>query len=314
MPQLLSSLRARLRQVGPAVHLYRIVYLVLLDPLNRGQRLRRVGAYLHWFLWAKPRGRQVLVHFENQLRSRVYADSDSGVSQIFTRNVDYYDDRFIRSFLRPGDFIIDAGCNVGNRTLALADIIGSALLLDANPLCLERVQENILLNELSPARFEGIAKAVGAETGSLYFSDFGGTHCSNQALDNQAEGASQGHEVPVTTIDTEMERLGQPACRFIKFDLEGHDLQGLQGAEQTLRRGDVVLVKFERWASRPLEPFLAFFAQLNWEVFALDSQGRPSQRRSLLNRSSNLFAMPKARWQTLAVVTTPAASLAAQQP
>lgn len=286
---MLKRLREKLRTFAPALHAYRMVKIVWLEPLNRGQRLSRLSGYLHWYFKAQPSGHAVVTRLENGMRTQVMPDSDSGVSQLFTRNVDYYDDKFIRSVLRPGDFIVDAGSNVGNRTLALADVLGGALLLDANPLCLQRMVTNFRLNRLPLDKYIRVAKAVGAEPGTLTFSDFGGTHCSNQVVEaGRAEGPVV--EVPVTTIDAELEKLGNPPCRYIKFDLEGHDLEGLKGAEKTLRRGDVELVKFERWQSRPLQGFLDFFAELGWEVFALDDRGEVSFDAKLLERRSNLFA------------------------
>ena len=297
-----SSLRQGLKRYPLAIHLYRLLKVVWLEPLNQGRRLRYLRNYLWWYLWAQPRGQRQVVNFENGLSTWVYADSDSGVSLLFTRNVDYYDDRYIRSQLRQGDFIVDAGCNVGNRTLALADLLGGALLLDANPLCLQRLEENFSLNQLPLARFERVAKAVGAEAGELSFTDFGGTHCSNQLIEAGTAAGQPVRRVPVTTIDAELARLGNPPCRFIKLDLEGHDLAGLQGCEQTLRGRQVELVKFERWRSNPLQGFLDFFAALDWVVFGLDAAGHPSQAESLLQTNSNLFAMPRQRWQASAVV------------
>lgn len=293
MSALFSQLRERLKGFPLAIHLYRMIKVIWLDPLNRGQRLKYLGQYLYWFGWARPRGKTLITRLENGMRTKVYPDSDSGVSQLFTRNVDYYDDMFLRRQLRAGDFIVDAGCNVGNRTLALADLIGGALLLDANPLCLQRMAENYQLNKLPLERFVRVAKAVGAEPGVLYFSDMGGTHCSNQVIPAEQAQQSKAVEVPVTTIDAELAALGQPPCQYIKFDLEGQDLEGLKGAEQTLRQGQVRLVKFERWRNRPLQGFLDFFANLNWEVFALDDQGKVSQDPRLLQSRSNLFARPR---------------------
>ena len=208
---IVHRLRQGLKRFPPAIHLYRMIKVVCLDPLNRGRRLAFLRNYLYWFLWARPRGKKLLVALENGLQTWVHPDSDSGVSMLFTRNVDYYDDRYIRSQLQPGDFIVDAGCNVGNRTLALADLLGGALLLDSNPICLQRLEANFSLNQLELARFERVAKAVGAESGVIYFSDFGGTHCSNQVISAEEAARGKAREVPVTVVKRLHGHSKQPA-------------------------------------------------------------------------------------------------------
>jgi FkbM family methyltransferase len=292
----MSTLRALLKQSRLAIHLYRLMKIVLLDPVNHGRRFYYFRRYLWWFCWARPRGQQTMVKLENGMLSRVYPDSDSGVSNIFTRNVDYFENQLIRSVLQPGDFIVDAGCNVGNRTLVLADVIGGALMLDANPLCLERVQENFQLNQIDMRHYTLRPCAVGAVEGMLFFSDLGGTYCSNQIV---PAGTPQSLAVPVTTLDQELQTLNQNACRFIKLDLEGYDLDGLRGSLQTLRSGQLRLIKFERWQSVPLQDFIDFFAAEDWIIFALDDVGRPTRHWPTVASRSNLFAMPETAWRQL---------------
>jgi len=295
-------MRNFLAKVPLAVHVYRLVKVVMADPLNRGFRARFVYRYLLWFGYQRPTGQRTLATLANGMRSWVYADSDAGVSYLFTRNVDYYDDIFVRKILHAGDFIVDAGCNVGNRMLGLADIIGGALLLDANPLCLERLTENLELNHLDPNRFHQVPQAVGAEVGILSFSDLGATDCSNHVLDDVEAPAAHDsiRRVPVTTIDTEVLALGNPACAYIKLDLEGYDLEGLRGARQTLTENQVRLVKFERWQSVALEPFENFFQEIDWVLVGLDHRGTPTIDRRVILRVANLFGMPRSRWEELA--------------
>jgi FkbM family methyltransferase len=221
----MSKLRATLKRVPLFIHLYRMVNAIWLEPLNSGRRLGFTARYLRWYCLDKPAGRSATITLANGMRSKVYADSDSGVSNLFTRNVDFHETAFIRNLLTPGDFVVDAGCNVGNRTLALADIIAGALMLDANPACIERVQENFGLNQIDMGRYTLVTKAVSDTPGVATFSDLGSASCQNQIV-----------------VDGELAALGHPPVRYIKVDCEGFDLQVLQGASKTLRSGTVVVV------------------------------------------------------------------------
>lgn len=266
---------------------------IISDPLNRGERLKRLIDYVKWHTHYKYKGRQWIIEFENGLRSIVYPfpDHDAGELNIWTKNVDYHDHRFIRSVLAPGDFIVDAGCNVGNRTLALADMLGGALLIDAGKRAVERTTENLRLNKLDPKDFPVVRAAVGDKRGIVRFSDLGGASTLNRVLES-SEYEQTTVEVPLTTIDDEVERIGRlPA--FIKVDVEGFDLLALRGSERTLRSGCVKLVKFEHNQSEPMDPLGSFFGGMGWTVFALDGMGEPTLDNQAISHNCNLFAMPK---------------------
>jgi FkbM family methyltransferase len=228
------------------------------------------------------------------MKSIVYPDSDSGVSGIFSNNVDYHESVFVRRNLKPGDFVVDAGCNVGNRILALADIVGGGLLIDANPNCLSRAKKNFELNSLSLENYHFVHSAVGGENSTVMFPADTGTSCQNSI--SNASNVENLVEVPLVTLDTALENIGKPEISFIKTDLEGYDLDALRGARLTLLSDNIRLVLFERWATTELDEFLQFFNEIGWTVFALDKNGQPSMLPMQLSQSRNLFATPE-RWR-----------------
>jgi FkbM family methyltransferase len=275
-------------------HLFTIYWSILKEPLNRGRRLHYLQNYLLWNLRYKYSGQRWVINFENGYCSYVYPfpDHDAGELNIQTRNVDYFDIEFIRKHIRNGDFIVDAGCNVGNRTLAIADIIGGALLIDAGEVAIKRALENLLLNELPLENYFLVRKAVGDTTGTVFFSDMGGANTINRIISEKEKNEVKAYPVEMTTIDKELGIINRSPT-FIKTDLEGHDLLALRGAVETLRNGTVRLVKFEHNQSEPLEPLLDFFKALNWKVFALDRRGKPTDQQPYIGRNMNLFASPR---------------------
>lgn len=289
----MGKTRESLKRFPLFVHLYWIFYRILRDELNKGSRCRLLFDYFSWYFYHRPRKHTFQITLQNGMKSIVYPDSDSGVSNIFTRNVNYYENEFIRSQLNKGDFVIDAGCNVGNRTLVLADIIGGALLIDANEECTNRLIENFKLNHINMKNYHICSKAVGSEKGRVLFTDMGGTSCLNKIVDDGNQLDVYAGYVEMTTIDDEMEHLGNPTCSFIKLDLEGYDLEGLIGAKKTLSNNHVRLVEFERWKTVELSLFKDFFDDLGWVIFALDSKGKPTYNEETILSSTNLFAMPE---------------------
>ena len=283
-----------IKHVPLAEDAYRIWRDILSEPLNQGKRARLVGRYVKWFFWDRPRGKKCLVELQNGMKSIVYPDSDSGEANIYSINVDYHDNAFVRSYLAEDAFIVDVGCNVGNRTLVLADKLQGALMIDANPICLDRVRENFTLNGLSMDGYHLIAKAVGEAKGTISFSDFGGASTTNHVVgEDDDRGAIR--TVELTTIDDEIELLGNPPCAYMKLDVEGNDYRALLGARRLLASPEMGLVKFERLPSDGLEKYLEFFQDLGWAVFTLDPDGRCTVAPDLIRSNTNLLAAPSDR-------------------
>lgn len=289
---MLKQIKITLKKSPIIIHIYRIFKLILLDKLNKGSKISFLFNYLYWYSYLKPKNKKFIVTLQNGIKSIVYSDSDSGVSNIFTRNVDYYENQFIRKVINKNDFIIDAGCNVGNRTLVLADIISGGLLIDANEKCIDRVKENFELNKIPLEKFHLLVNAVGSEEKIVYFSDLGGTSCMNKIV-TDTYTTNNIKSVKMITIDSEMAKIGDPKCTFIKTDLEGNDLDALIGAKRTLTNNFVKLVKFETPREHSLDPFKKFFDELDWIIFTLDKNGDPTKESHLVDVALNLFAMPK---------------------
>ncbi len=274
--------------------IYRLRYNTWKDPTNKGYKIKLTLTYLKWYFFYKYFGQKHLITFQNNYKSWVYPypDHDAGEANIFTRNVDYADNQFIRKILKPGDFIVDAGCNVGNRTWVLADIIGGALLIDPNPVAILRAKENLLLNGLDPNKYYFVEKGVGEKSGEKYFTDLGGASTQNTIVEDNPNGI-RTRCISITTIDEELMRIGKMPA-FIKIDVEGYDYQALLGAKNTLQNNCVKLVKFENNNKTTLANIRIFFSELGWQVFALDSTTMaPVFDEQFIFSSGNLFASPE---------------------
>jgi FkbM family methyltransferase len=264
---------------------------ILNEPLNKGNRFKLIANYFQWHFFQKKKKSWVLT-FENGYKSIVkpVPDNDAGAIGIWTKNVDYHETNFTRQVIQMGDYIVDAGCNVGNRTLVLADLLGGALLIDANKYAIARVSEHLNLNKIDSTQFVMLQKAVGDREGVIKFTNLGGASTLNKVIDKIDSGI-ETVDVEMTTIDKEVSVWGKKPT-YIKIDVEGEDLNALKGAINTLMGGSVKLVKFERNQTEALSPILEFFKELNWTVFAMDNHGKPTRSLFDIERARNLFAMP----------------------
>lgn len=155
-----------------------------------------------------------------------------------------------RATTRPGDVVIDAGANVGAYTLLFAQWVGSrgrVFAFEPAPDARSWLERHLRLNRLTD-RVEVIAAAIAARNGAarLGLDPYGG------ASSLFPSGAAGGVQVRTTSIDAFCEeRHIQP--NVIKIDVEGAELDALEGARQTIVAAPVhVFVEFHPavWKTR----------------------------------------------------------------
>lgn len=178
----------------------------------------------------------------------------------------------------PGATVVDGGANTGLHSLALARLVGP----EGHVLCFEPVPRVAadLVRHLAEAgllsRCSIHAQALWHERALLPFVvDEGNTALSH--LRRPGESAPAAVAVPAVRLD---DVVGQSPVRFVKLDLEGADIQGIEGAAGVLRRSRPPLA-FEcgrprgngRRQGRSRGEFLGFFASLDYALY--DLHGRP---------------------------------------
>lgn len=138
----------------------------------------------------------------------------------------------LRSLLKPGDTVLDIGANLGALTLPLAKHVGptgKVLAFEPQPRAYRRLVATLELNNCANAW--AINHAVGATPGVAQIpvpDEF--THGNHGGLALGGDGPSA--PVQVDTIDA----LGLDALTLLKADVEGMELDVLQGAEATIDR------------------------------------------------------------------------------
>lgn len=140
--------------------------------------------------------------------------------------------------LKPGDTVIDCGAYVGEFTLYAAKAVGPSgrvVAFEPGPEIFKRLTANIELNNLKNVTAvnkglwskDGLLKCVGDNIGGYSF-EF-------------AENNAGDIELPVASLDNELARLKIPRVDFIKADIEGAELEFIEGAGRTLESNDVSL-------------------------------------------------------------------------
>lgn len=154
---------------------------------------------------------------------------------------------FLGRFLRAGDWVVDGGANIGCHSLYFSGLVGASggvLAFEPQRLVFQVLCANLALNELDNVFAFGEALGNCEEMAFVPVLDyarvnnFGGVGLS-----------SQGEPVRRLRLDD----LGLPRCRLVKLDVEGSEVEALEGMVETLGRCRPILYVENDRPSRPLE-------------------------------------------------------------
>ncbi|MCB9654447.1 MAG: FkbM family methyltransferase [Deltaproteobacteria bacterium] len=204
-----SVLRARFRSVAKRLHdrLFRNHVYVVRHGFMRGHKRR---GRMPWFQRPRPQEARELEFFEN---------------------LDL-----------AGKVAYDIGANIGMHSVKLGEKVGPSgrvIAFEPDPIAAEKLRDVIGLNQLSHVDVHQVA--LGRETGrlSLLVPDSTRVHMSatlSPSLKAQAapEHVKRSVMVEVVRLDDYVRERALPAPDFLKIDVEGFEVEMLEGAAETI--------------------------------------------------------------------------------
>ncbi|MGA2881335.1 MAG: FkbM family methyltransferase [Bryobacteraceae bacterium] len=148
-----------------------------------------------------------------------------------SRSVQTREEMFWRHLALDGLVIYDVGAFHGILTLFFASRGARVIAYEPNEGNHARLIENISLNRLTNVRVRKLGVGAALGSGTLHFSPDmvgGGTLRPNGI-------AAMSQSVEITTLDYDIAAASLPAPDLIKIDIEGWELEALQGARATLQ-------------------------------------------------------------------------------
>ncbi len=130
--------------------------------------------------------------------------------------------------LQPGGTAVDVGTNHGVTAVLFSKWLGpmgQVIAIDGRAQNVETARENARLN--NAANMRCIHTAVGSSSGTVEFVDQ-----PNGGVLSRTGAFRKTVVVPLRTLDEILE--GRPVS-FLKIDVEGHEIEVLKGAQQTLK-------------------------------------------------------------------------------
>lgn len=182
---------------------------------------------------AKNKFQQTEVVFEEKSYIFSHHDDRDHIYSIIKRNGEFYEQELLsalRPLLSPGDWVVDAGANIGNHSVYFAGVCGcNVIAFEPNPVAASILRRNIELNGLeNQVQVHEIALGSEAGTGSIFSPD---DHNLGMVEVHRSEG-----DAGTVQIGLLSDYVGSNRIRLIKIDAEGMDVEVLRGAASVIER------------------------------------------------------------------------------
>lgn len=214
---------------------------------------------------------------------------------------------FVLQFFKPGMVVLDVGAHHGLYTLLASRKVGTGgqvIAFEPSPRELRRLRWNLVLNRcrnvhlepLAVSRTEGIAElhvCLGQETG-----------CNSLRPPAVSEPVRKVR-VTTTTLDSYLRKNGITKVDFMKLDVEGAELEVLQGAIELLTALKPVILceladlRTEPWGYRSVEIY-DFLEARGYQWFSGMTGGKLQSCSKKTHYHENLIAIPKEKLSDLA--------------
>lgn len=150
-----------------------------------------------------------------------------------------YETKILRKMLQKGDTFFDVGAHIGVYSLNAAQVVGSSgtvVAFEPNPACYASLDENININKFKNIKVEKIALAE--KEGSFDFwlgDDMGGSFIKQNTERLTIDRKVTKTKVNAITLDQYCATKKIKKITLMKIDVEGAEMQVLQGAMRTLK-------------------------------------------------------------------------------
>ncbi|MDE2306049.1 MAG: FkbM family methyltransferase [Gammaproteobacteria bacterium] len=205
-----------------------IVRHIVRHPLNRGRAPAAMGHFLRWQLASRLLAADFVLPWIGGARLLVRRGETGLTGNLYVGLEEFADMGYLLHVLRAEDFFVDIGANAGAYTVLAGAVVGArTAAFEPVPSTYQRLVDNIRINRIesktTPRRL-----AIGASAGTVRFTSRFDT--VNHALAT-GEADADSIDVAMARLD---EALADAAPAVIKIDVEGAEIDVLEGAAVTL--------------------------------------------------------------------------------
>lgn len=209
-------------------------------PLTRDRKWEAYKRFVKWQIASRLTGKAMIIPFVDPARLIVQQGVTSATGNYYVGLAEFNDMAFVLHFLRPDDFFLDAGANVGVYTV-LASGVRAARTMSFEPIpsTYARLVDHVRLNDMAE-RVSHFNMALGSKEETLVFTS--DEDCTNHVLPEGADTGGNRVEVKVRDMDSVLEGK----CPLLmKIDVEGFETQVIGGAQKTLTNSQLKAIIIE---------------------------------------------------------------------
>ena len=214
----------------------------------------------------------------------------------------------LESLVKDGAAVLDVGANIGAHTLHLSRLVGEngrVIAFEPTDFAVAKLRTNLRANPGLESRVDvRQVFLVGSEDGAMASTlasswPVDGTKPDDAQMSSRSMDLSGAH---ATTVDAVVAGASDPEIQLIKMDVDGHELEVLEGAQSLLRRRrPVIVMELAPYVFKPPEKFDAMVNLLSRQGYSfrrLNSNATlptdPSALRSIIpaEGSINVVAFP----------------------
>ncbi|MEL6939486.1 MAG: FkbM family methyltransferase [Cyanobacteria bacterium J06598_1] len=215
------------------------VQFILDHPLSRRNKPKAFRRFLSWQIRSRLTNQPVVYSFVDQSRLLVRRGMTGATGNVYAGLHEFEDMAFVLHALRPDDWFVDVGANIGSYTVLAAAAVGSnCVALEPVPAAYAHLLDNMSLNGVSD-RVEPLNIGLGDKNTTLHFS-------ADQDTMNHVVAPSETSE---NSVEVQVKRLDEVlqgrTPTVIKIDVEGWETNVVAGAESVLSQVEPLAVLME---------------------------------------------------------------------
>lgn len=206
-------------------------------PLNLDGPTKALMRFARWQIASRLIKHPIALPFVNETQMLVKTGQTGATGNYYHGLLEPEEMTFTLHALRPGELFADVGANVGAFSVMVAGAVGGQVI------AIEPVSEtfaaltaNLRLNQLD--NVEAHRCGLGADEGKAQFTTALGSENRVSVADNGAGCET----VPIRTLDNV---CAGRIPKVIKIDVEGYEMEVLNGAKYTLAHSDIQAVVME---------------------------------------------------------------------
>lgn len=216
------------------------VHWMLGHPMGRRSPSRTLYNYLSWQIKSRLRQGPFVVPFVDKSRLLVDRHEHGTTANVYVGLREFESMSLVFHALRPGDVFVDVGANVGTFSVLAAAVAGARVVaVEPVPSTARRLLENVRLNSCDDlVELHQVAAGAGRSRARMII-DAGPI---NRVYDPKYAADHATAEVDVCPLD---DILSGRRATLVKIDVEGLELDVLQGARALLESSDLLGVIVE---------------------------------------------------------------------